>query len=102
MRARFALAVLLCASTARAAPMAEIVCPAGSTSSALWSGLVWQQEVPLRHGGRVAEAARRSVAAIQARINSTPGRLALADGEGGRLSEVDDPSGRVTLPDQDD
>ncbi len=55
-----------------------------------------------RHGGRVAEAARRSVAAIQARINSTPGRLALADGEGGRLSEVDDPSGRVTLPDQDD
>lgn len=60
------------------------------------------QEATRRHGGAVASAARKSIAQIQERIAGSPGRLALTDGEAGRLSEVKDASGQVSLSGDDD
>lgn len=60
------------------------------------------QQAAARYGGSSANAARRAIAAIQERAKGSRGRLALTDAEAGRLSEVSDPSGRVSLPDADD
>jgi hypothetical protein len=54
-----------------------------------------------RYGGSIASAARRSVAAIHERLSGSRGQLALTDTEAGRLSNAEDTSGRVTLPDED-
>jgi hypothetical protein len=58
------------------------------------------REAASHYGGSIARAAKESIAAIQARIAGTPGRLALTDDAAGRLSEPTDAAGRVTLPEE--
>jgi hypothetical protein len=55
------------------------------------------REAGERHGGDVALAAQRALAAIQERVGGTPGQLSLSAGAGGQVSLGDDSVGRVSL-----